>query len=481
MSDRHPARGYGRPRVRLRGGRLEPVADAGGRKRRVVERGGRLIRLGDKPPAGGAPAATTEAAADPVVGRPTGRVERVLITLFIGALLLPTGWQLGPLRLTPFLTALLIGFVPLVVVWLRNQTTRVILPDYLIAGFCFWSSTALILDMGFSASLEPNGILFLTTLGAYLMGRVLVRDAASMAWMIMIGVGVFALMLPALVLESATGAKPLLALGGLIGDKFPTVIMDPRYGIRRAQGSFEHPIAMGIFAASLLAPAVYIVRNRAPRILRLIGAPVIVVAGICSVSTGAILTLNVQFGLMLWSRVFRAVKARWRVLTILLAVLYVAVDLVSERTPFHVFVNYAAFSSGSSYNRILIWQFGSAEALRHPFFGIGMGDWERPRWMHASMDNFWLVEAVRYGIPAFLMLAGAIFIILRRAGRVDWRSEEVVLMRRGMTFSIIGTSVAIASVHLWNAGYVWFLFVIGSTAWMALPADAAKAPGRTGR
>jgi hypothetical protein len=97
---------------------------------------------------------------------------------------------------------------------------------------------------------------------------------------------------------------------------------------------------------------------------------------------------------------------------------YVGIDLFSTKTPFHVFVNYFTFSKQSAYNRILIFEYGTAEVARHPVFGIGLGDWERPVWMSDSMDNFWLVTAVRYGVPAlFLLLLGLLLGILWKAGQ----------------------------------------------------------------
>jgi hypothetical protein len=69
------------------------------------------------------------------------------------------------------------------------------------------------------------------------------------------------------------------------------------------------------------------------------------------------------------------------------------VDLLSNRTPFHVFVTYLTFSVETGYARIMIWNWGIAEVMRHPVFGIGLAEWERPLWKSGSMDNFWLVRS----------------------------------------------------------------------------------------
>ena len=72
-------------------------------------------------------------------------------------------------------------------------------------------------------------------------------------------------------------------------------------------------------------------------------------------------------------------------------------------------ITYLTFNSGTAYWRLHIWNFGSAEVWRNPLFGIGLNDWARPSWMWtASVDNFWLLTAMRYGIPAFLLLVAGI-------------------------------------------------------------------------
>lgn len=461
--------------MHLRRGRL--VAAAGGAAAaeasggpRLVERHGKLVRAHPDETPSFVPAAAAQSC-DPVVApapaQSTGKVGMTLIGIFVCSLLLPVSWAAGSLRLTPYTIFLAIGFLPLVGLWLARSRTRMMLPDFLMLAFCCWSSVALGLNGGWAASAEPIGIQWLTTFGAYLAGRMLVRDArAHRAMLIFVTVLVLAL-LPMLLIEMLTGKKPLIQLASLLGRPVVSLSIGQRFGLERAQGPFEHPIAAGIFLASMLSPAVYVIGGKSLARRILFGGAT-ALAAICSVSTAALLSLNTQFGLMAWSRILRSVRQRWRILTALLVTLYVTIDLLSTKTPFHVFVNYATLSQGSSYNRILIWQYGSAEALRNPFFGIGLGEWARPRWMSSSMDNFWLVEAVRYGIPSLVLLVSAIVMILWRIGARTDLDAPTLMLRRAVIFSIVGTMLTVCSAHLWNASYAWFLFFIGSTGWLAL-------------
>ena len=62
------------------------------------------------------------------------------------------------------------------------------------------------------------------------------------------------------------------------------------------------------------------------------------------------------------------------------------------------------------------------EVGRHPVFGIGLNDWTRPWWRAkmASFDNFWLLQAMRFGLPTLIFLAlawGSASCGSRRSGR----------------------------------------------------------------
>ena len=125
----------------------------------------------------------------------------------------------------------------------------------------------------------------------------------------------------------------------------------------------------------------YVVMMKRSIVLRMIGAGAITFATFLSLSTGALVSIAVQVAFMVWDRVTRRIRRRWTILAGLAVAAFVTVSLFSNRTPFHVFVTYLTFDVHSSYNRILIWDYGTAEVWRHPLFGIGFNEWERPSWM----------------------------------------------------------------------------------------------------
>jgi O-antigen ligase len=92
-----------------------------------------------------------------------------------------------------------------------------------------------------------------------------------------------------------------------------------------------------------------------------------------------------------------------------------------------------------------------------------------------SMDNFWLVMGVRYGIPGFLLISAgyswAIFLIMRR----DFHGNATLTQfRRAWVFTFLGLSFTLSTVHIWTNIYSFVFFMFGAGMWLIL--QAAKDP-----
>ena len=75
-------------------------------------------------------------------------------------------------------------------------------------------------------------------------------------------------------------------------------------------------------------------------------------------------------------------------------------------------------------------------------------------------------------------------------GGTTWQQEMLIngRARHAWAFTLFGITVAAATVHLWNALFVLFLFLIGAGAWLidakpdrARPEARIGAPGMTFR
>ena len=389
-----------------------------------------------------------------------------VILIFIISLALPISFFLGSVRLSPYRLVLLLAIVPCFVSLLSSSATRVRGPDVFIGLFAVWGALALFVNSPSGTAIEPAAVFVVESAGAYLLGRILITDARAFSKLVRYLFLTLLVLLPFAIAESLTDKPVILELLRPFVSVPANLDIGPRLGLHRAQVVFEHPILFGTFAASLFGMTYYIIFRQSTAPARIAGSSSVVAASILSMSSGALAVLMAQFVLVGWDHMTRSLKNRWLILILLFAAFFLAVDILSNRTPFHVIVTYLTFSTGSAYNRILIFQYGIAEVWRNPLLGIGLGDWIRPSWMSGSMDNFWLAIAVRYGVPAFVFLALAFFCFFRSVGKLKLPIGSHASYRAGLFVSLGGIIIGGCTVHIWNASYCLVLFLLGSGMWM---------------
>jgi hypothetical protein len=241
---------------------------------------------------------------------------------------------------------------------------------------------------------------------------------------------------------------------------------ETRLGLTRAYGTFDHPIHLGTVCASALALVWFAARKRRERWRRV---PILVGATLTGLSSAPILCLALQGGLIAWDRLTRGIKARVPLTLAALGMLYVIASLIATRSPLTIIATGFTLDAWTGFYRTLIWQHGLENVWASPWIGIGLADWERPQWMAAAtVDAFWLVVAMRSGIPAFLLLVLAIGLLVRavvvRLSRMD---RYIRRMARGWIFSLIALSMIACTVHLWNVVHAHFFFFIGLAGWLA--------------
>jgi len=388
--------------------------------------------------------------------------------LLIGITLPPElAFFLGPMHLTPYRAVLVCAIIPCFIRLLSGRAGRLHTVDVLLAAHCLWAGLALIHAHGLDKSWEAAGIYIVEAFGSYLIARCYIRSAADSQAVTRFIFVVVLILLPLATIESLIGFNllrdPFHTLRG--GESF--VHIEGRLGLERARTSFEHPILYGVFAASSFASVFYVLARPQYIFTRVWRTMVVAAATFFSLSTGPLLALFVQGGLIAWGRLMRNVPRRWVLLAGSIAMMWTVVALLSNRDPIRVFIWYFTFSRQSAYWRLNIWEYGSDEVVRNPVFGIGFADWQRPSWMaSASVDNFWLLEAMRFGLPGLVLLIAAITLVSVRLGRLKTTARDVHQCRVAYLVTITALAVAGATVHFWGAMFPFFFFVLGSGVWL---------------
>jgi hypothetical protein len=368
--------------------------------------------------------------------------------------------EIAGAALFPYRACLFI-FLPIVLGQIRH-VPRVSFIDFVAAFTAIWHLVALLTTETMTTAIV-RGVAQGGDFGlAYLIGRLTLRnpnDLRTFFVAIVPALGLTAVVMAAEALSGRMILRPFVAQ--LFGQVNPSSFYEGyRLGLFRASGPFPHPILGGVFLATTLPLAWYLPRNRTVKVIAVIAA----LCCIFTVSSTSVLALGLCMVIM--GMAWLQNVTRLPIFTTVIAYFfigYVAVSAVSESGPLSVASRYLLFDATSSYYRQLIWEYASAEALNHPVFGIGLRDWERPAWMGASVDSFWLLSAMMFGFPmavgAFLTLAGSISLMAKRCGRAPWEVRRAALALGTLLAVIIFSGF---TVHLWEGVACWMLMMCGA-------------------
>jgi hypothetical protein len=432
---------------------------------------GRLIGARVAPPVSRAKPAGAEAspAAARAEAAPTAPLALILFFVALPALF---SFYLAGVRLSPIRLYLLISFAPTLLALFTGRAGRVLLADGVMAGFGLWIIVSLLVDDGMSQL--PNSVMTAIELyGGYLLGRVLVRGPADFRLMIAAYLGVMLVLMPFAMTEFLTGRLVLHEIFSHLGETVwkPESSYD-RGGFARTMSGFEHPILYGLFCSSLAATVFYVYRGLG-QVLRV---GLVMMMTLFSLSSAPLLSLGIQISLVLWDKLTRG---RWLWLILLAALGYLAIDLVSNRTPLVIIISYLTFDPWTAWTRIAQWDYSTVAVMDHPFFGVGMSNaWQeiyKPRWLTDSVDSFWLVIAVRHGLVGLLLVAGGIVLLLVNVARARLTDPLLRDYRTGWMIGVVGLSFVLITVHIWGAAGIFAFFFLGAGAWLT------DAEGRRGR
>ena len=426
------------------------------------------------PRAGGTARTSTarRAGAGAETGRPSAAEtagSAVPLALFLASLLIPARINAGDLLLSPDRIFLLLAFLPLFFRLVSGKAGPVRPVDIFIGLYCFWIALSILVMHGVDR-VPFIGITIAELFGGYLVGRTLVLGQKNYRAFFRYFVVAMLFLLPFVLIEQMTRRLVINEILGAVFPTFPYVNYDQRLGLNRVQSVFEHPILFGVFWSVGIGNLYFLNSDRLSRALPLTGLAAFMT--FMAVSSAPLLAGMLQFGMIVWEKV---TQARWKLLLSLGILAYIAVDLLSNRTPFGVLISYGTLNQGSAYNRIHIWNYGMQNVMGSPIFGIGLNDWARPFWMPSSFDNFWLLQAMRYGIPAFLFLALAIAAGIWSVTRARGLSFGEKQCRTGYMVALTGLILTLATVHVWGSTSVFFMFYIGAGVWIAQAGDTAAA------
>ncbi len=400
--------------------------------------------------------------------RVSDRTEKpIVLALLVIFFVMPFFFFLGGLKLSGYRLVLLAFILPAVFHWLNGSAGKIRRIDFLFIGFTFWVALTMTINHGLAEKWEFIGMLMIEMLAPYFIARSYIRNLASFRYFVWWFFLVILVLLPFAIFESLTEKTPLLDLFGKVMNVYKKWPFEPRLGLERAQVTMPHPILFGVFFAPAFALVWYVLGwNR--KFFSKAGLTGIAGAAVfCSLSSGAFMNVIIQMALMAWNKLFQFLRQKWKVLLTCFAILFFVLEVGSNRNLFQIFATHMTLTPGTAWARINTFTFVSDDILRNPIFGIGLRDWTRPHWMVllSSVDNFWLVITLRHGFPGLFLLGVTVITIFVQLGRRPF-TGEMADVRLGYLISLCGLCVSAFTVHLWDATFCFFMFLLGAGIWM---------------
>ena len=388
----------------------------------------------------------------------------LVVCVFLISIFVPFQLSIGPAVMSANRTVLLLLFPFVLRLVLLGRAGPILMSDILFVGFCLWVAIALAQNHGLGSQLEAIVINAVETLGPYFLGRVLIQDADTFERMARFLFGIVAFLFPFALLETLTGVNLLLTLSNAIVYSQPEVPPLWRLGLERVQSTLDHPIHFGVIVGSTLALGYMVLGHGAAAVKRLAVAGLILVTAFLSLSSGALAMMLLQIMLLAYAMVMGRLTERWQLLAVVMTVL-VVFELATGAIMSFIIEDFA-FNPQTAYNRTRIFSYGLMNIEANPLYGIGFNEWVNLPGMSDSVDMFWLLMAMKFGIPAGVLVTLAFLwlplsLIARRMPDARLRAYKL-----GYLISIFAIFAALWTVHVWREAYVFVLFLLGSGAWM---------------
>ncbi len=357
---------------------------------------------------------------------------------------------------------------------IRGRWTWV-LPDFLMLFGTAWIWLALYTTTEFTDFFTSSVAMTVDIGLAYFFGRAAFRSLRDLRLFLILMLPGLAFMAVIVALESVLHRHLLQPFVGDLLNVRGVYNIDERLGLMRSRGPFPHPILAGIFFASFL-PLYWLSGVKGwPRLVG-IGTSFF---SIFTVSSAAMLAISISLMLIVYNWISqRIANFSWRLFFVVSAIVIFALEFGTKSGSFNLIMRYASLNSYSAFNRVLIWRYGTMNVEKNPWFGIGYAEWERPSWMFSgSIDHYWLLLAIQYGLVPPVTLAAATILALLALNRRSMRETHVDRMAiRGLVMALAVFALGIVSVSIWLSTQVWYHLMLGMSVSIGYAMLRERAP-----
>lgn len=336
--------------------------------------------------------------------------------------------------------------------------------DILVPLMTAWMLTALYIHDGAKAFIGYGAVAALEFSFAYFTARVFFGTPAGFAQFVRVMCIVSILVLLTALIDTLSGRNLIAQLGWQLSGTMPTEVLLPmRFGLIRAQGSLEHPILLGTFFVICMIIFFHSAMRPTEKLTWILPC---IVGALLPLSSAPLLSLVMVIGIVVFLRIFD--RLPWRMVVFCataafaLCAFFVFVD-----NPLTTLIQNLTYDPQTGMFRVMIWQWAGLNIRRSPWIGIGFADWLRADDMPPSIDSLYLVQTIRHGIPALVLLGLS---ILSTGVTMPFRPQHryptpfIARIRVAMAIAIFIYSFNAFTVHFWGSSWNMLAIVLGIRA-----------------
>ncbi len=391
----------------------------------------------------------------------------MLCRLYIYSLFIPLEAfiKLGSLRLEPYRVLLIIGFLA----WIKQGKSDDM--HIILVRFVFFSALSLLVNHGIGVAIPSGGILYLETCISYMLGVMYVRNRSDHEkYFKMLSQLYMLIAIPAFI-EFTTGNKIIHSLFEkmtghveLNHELYTEAYI--RLGFTRTTATFSHPILYAISAAAIVPVIMAINKNNKKRFFAsLISLSGLIAAMITAVTSAAILGLILQEVFKKWYRIRDKIGNLRQVITNSIYFSMIVIQFASNRGLITFLAMNMTLDRGTAYYRILQWEFTADDIADHLFFGLGYNSFTHPAWFLPSIDSYWLLNMLQFGLFSQLAL---LYFFIKLLIKTFMRSNiqenlELLLAYRVLLISVMFLGL---TVDFFDRMQPMLYFILGTASWL---------------
>ena len=380
------------------------------------------------------------------------RSDAIFIWLtLIGIFFPPFLVSVGGINIWPGRFTAILLLVPALGV-LFGKGRRRVASDLFIVLLGIWILTASSFNGGFRPYVGAEA---LELLGAYFAGRAFFFGRTNLQTFVRALERIAFVLIAFAVIDILSGRYLILDIFGVEN------ITATRFGIIRASSVFETAEHYGTFCA--VAASVFLYSERGPRRIWYVSLAFFGCA--LSLSSGPIMGLGIVVATFGYNLLLKRYEWRWKALVAGLAT-FTALIFATHDRPIEWIIVHATLDPATGFFRINTWNqalplIDGSKLIGRGLTDLTLGSAEAQIYLR-SVDCVWLVEALRYGLPAVAFLFLAMFWPF--STRRILNDSLVYTCGTGLSVAVITMGIIGLTVHYWDATWLLLYLCIGIRA-----------------